>query len=63
MKTGVNTSTIIDFRKQRSDYFKKGKANCTKCINFRYGYYCIKLNSSVEHATKQKHCKQFKSSK
>lgn len=59
-KTGVNTSTIINIRKKRTKWQKDGKARCTKCSNFRYGYYCNKLKRSAEHYDKPKHCRFYK---
>ncbi len=57
---GVNTSTIINFYKERRDYFKNGKAHCQKCKFFAFGYYCNKEKRSAEYVDKPKHCRKFK---
>ena len=56
MKTGVNTSTIIDIRKKRNAYMKKGKAHCQKCKHLSWGYYCSKKKRSAIEVNKPKHC-------
>ena len=55
MKTGVNTSTVINIRKKRNQWQRKGKARCTSCEHFYYGYYCNKQKRSAEHYDKPKH--------
>ena len=42
MKTGVNTSTIIDISKKRKSYLNKGNTYCIKCKYLMFGYYCSK---------------------
>lgn len=59
MKTGVNTSTIINFKKKRNAYQRKGGVYCKNCKHFRYGYYCKKTRRSAEHYDKPKQCKFF----
>lgn len=55
-KMGADTSTIINVRKKRNQWQKRGKAFCPKCTNFAFGYYCKKLKRSAEHYDKPKHC-------
>ena len=56
MKTGVNTSTVINIRKKRNQWQRKGKDRCTSCEHFYYGYYCNKQKRSAEHYDKHKNC-------
>lgn len=60
---GANTGTIINVKKKRKQWQKKGKARCTKCIYFLYGYYCDKERRSAEHWDKPKHCRWYKAKK
>ena len=47
-KTGVNTSTIINIKKQRSKYIRDGNATCSKCKRLEFGYYRSKKKRSAE---------------
>lgn len=47
MKTGVNTSTIINIRKKRREYMKNANATCSKCSWLQFGYYCSKRKRSA----------------
>ena len=60
MKTGVNTSTIINIKKKRNNYLRKGKAHCKKCKYLAFEYYCNKQKKSAEHVDKPKHCRFYK---
>ncbi len=63
--TGVNTSTIIDVRKKRKEYFKKinknGKANCQSCAQLSFGNYCNSLKKTMEGSLKHinKNCRWY----
>lgn len=56
MKVGVNTSTVINFKKKRNRWQRQGNAKCSECKYFYYGYYCNKLKKSAEHYDKKKQC-------
>lgn len=60
LKTGVQTSVIIDVRKKRKEWFAKGKANCTKCKHILWGYYCNKKKYTPPNVNNQRHCRFFK---
>ncbi|KEH86632.1 hypothetical protein Z965_07255 [Clostridium novyi A str. BKT29909] len=55
----VTSCTIVDIRKKRREWQKKGKARCTKCKWLKWGYYCDKKKRSAEHIDKPKHCNGF----
>lgn len=59
MKTGVNTSTIINIKKKRTAWLKKGKGNCLKCKHLAFGYYCNRKKESAVHVGKPNQCKLF----
>lgn len=51
---------IVDVRKKRKEWLRKGKANCKNCVWLKWGYYCDKQKRSAEHIDKKKHCKDYK---
>lgn len=59
MKTGVNTSTIIDISKKRKSYLNKGNVYCIKCKYLMFGYYCGKKKRSAVYISQRKHCKFY----
>lgn len=60
-KGSYGTSCIIvDVRKQRNEWLRKGKANCKRCKWLKWGYYCDKLKRSAENVDKPKHCNFYK---
>jgi hypothetical protein len=50
---------IVDVRKKRKEWLRKGKANCQRCVWLKWGYYCYKQKRSAEHIDKPKHCKYY----
>lgn len=54
-----SSCTIIDVRKKRREWLNKGKANCSKCVWLKWGYYCNKERKSPEYINKPRHCKFY----
>ena len=60
-KTGVNTSTIINIKKQRSKYLRNGNATCSKCKWLEFGYYCgkKKRSATIGNGKLKCYCKDY----
>jgi len=56
-----NTGTSMQGRIEKTKKgYKRGKALCSQCKYFKYGYYCEKYNNAAHFPKKKKLCKYYR---